>query len=474
MSLTRKGLLLLIAVLAIQLLFNIWLGTEVTQAESRARDEDYSKTMIGRTNYAGLLVSSCNLNVESYAVTGDQKFVQRYASCKKKLLAELQQMKTFAVGTNEVARITDASTETDKLLNLFDQVVSNEDALKAITANRDAIETCWNSLYTTRQSLLKDVNLRFKANASWLPEARAHRKLLQFSLLGVNSLTAISVFAFFLLGIVKRLKVIEQNSLRFTQKEKLLEPISGNDEVAKLDKSFHDMAISVERAHKQKEEYMSMLGHDVRSPLTSVMGSFELLRHDPDCGELSEFGVEVLSRASRNIERILKLVNEMLLVESFESGVIQLSKSENSVADIVENAVDSVTQLAQKREITIEKDLCTRKVKVDKDRLSQVLINLLNNAIKFAPNQSKISVAVEDMQKGVKFSVSDEGRGVPDDAKTLIFERFKQVKPEDASELGGAGLGLPICKMIVEAHGGSIGVEARTPTGACFWFIVPN
>jgi signal transduction histidine kinase len=106
--------------------------------------------------------------------------------------------------------------------------------------------------------------------------------------------------------------------------------------------------------------------------------------------------------------------------------------------------------------------------------LTQVIVNLLANAIKFSPNNSTITVAYKEISHFVEVRIKDEGRGIPPEHMSAIFERFSQVQASDHSEKGGKGLGLAICKSIIEAHGGSIGVDSEAGKGATFWFTIPQ
>jgi signal transduction histidine kinase len=155
-----------------------------------------------------------------------------------------------------------------------------------------------------------------------------------------------------------------------------------------------------------------------------------------------------------------------------EAGNLKLDLAEFSVHHLISAALDSSLQLAENRKIRLSQEGPDLIVEADDERLIQVLINLVSNAIKFSPPDSQITVKVEDQPALVKISVCDLGRGVPIASRDAIFERFKQVEKTDSSELGGVGLGLPICKMLVEMHGGKIGVEDNAPAGSRFWFTI--
>jgi signal transduction histidine kinase len=192
-------------------------------------------------------------------------------------------------------------------------------------------------------------------------------------------------------------------------------------------------------------------------------------------GELPERSKQALSQVNSNIGRLIALVNGLLSLEKMESGHLQLDCSMIKVSAVVDPSVHSIQGMAQKRRIKLavvnERD---PKFYGDQDRLVQVLVNLLSNAIKFSPEKTTVTIAVEEGDDFVEVQVNDQGKGIPEDKREFVFERFKQVDREDETKKGGIGLGLPICKAIVEQHNGSIGVGTADGGGCRMWFRIPK
>ncbi|MBX9690521.1 MAG: cell wall metabolism sensor histidine kinase WalK [Candidatus Obscuribacterales bacterium] len=224
---------------------------------------------------------------------------------------------------------------------------------------------------------------------------------------------------------------------------------------------------------RMKREFVAMVSHDLRTPLTSIQGFLSLLEAGA-FGDLSQSGMENLSIADSSISRLIKLINDLLDAERLESGKLELNLSEVSSADILREAANAVETFAQQQGLKLLVENSAIKLKADADRLIQVLINLLSNAVKFSPEGGQITVSARVVEDFVEFSVKDEGRGIPAEDLDAVFERFKQVKKTDAKIKRGTGLGLAICKAIVEKHQGSIGVLSEEGKGSRFWFRIPK
>lgn len=223
----------------------------------------------------------------------------------------------------------------------------------------------------------------------------------------------------------------------------------------------------------RKQQFVSMVNHDLRTPLASLAGMFSMLRRGA-YGDLNEGGIKICDLADAELDRLLRLVGELLDLDKFEAGQFPLSPDLVSAQDIIEASVASVNAFAELKKIRIVYGESELACFCDRSRCVQVLVNLLSNAIKFSPTDSEIKLEVEELNDAVKFSVEDQGPGIPAEKQDLIFDRFKQANPENEVERTGSGLGLAISKAIIEAHGGKIACQNQTPRGSCFWFTVPK
>jgi signal transduction histidine kinase len=169
----------------------------------------------------------------------------------------------------------------------------------------------------------------------------------------------------------------------------------------------------------------------------------------------------------------MKLVNELLLIEKLESGVMAVEQTVTDFSTVLGSALEAVRELAESRQVKVLNQTSNAEIYVDPDRLTQVLINLLSNAIKYSEPGQSVSIQETNTEEWFEIRVSDEGRGIPATAKEKIFQRFQQVELGDSKRKGGTGLGLAICKAIIEQHNGSIGVDSELGRGSTFWFRIP-
>ncbi len=218
-----------------------------------------------------------------------------------------------------------------------------------------------------------------------------------------------------------------------------------------------------------KREFVAMVSHDLKTPLSSVRGMLVLLSAGA-AGELPSKAGPIVQSAEEQLERLIKLINDLLDVQKMESGKFSVELKDVSIRALLEESFDAVEQIADDNGVTIEISGGDERVLADPDRILQVIINLLSNAIKFSPRESKVKMRIVNEADFVEVRVEDQGRGIKKEFQETIFERFKQVEKLDSTEKKGTGLGLAICKMIVEEHGGSIGVDSEDGKGSAFWF----
>lgn len=221
-----------------------------------------------------------------------------------------------------------------------------------------------------------------------------------------------------------------------------------------------------------KDELIQNLSHELRTPLTFVKGYTELLLTG-DLGPLTPDQEEALRVVQERTEGIVKMVSDILDLSTSRMQDLELTTV--NVGELVERAVQSGTVAAQQRGLSLQADLRDRPIiRADSHRLTQVLDNLIGNALKFTPPGRRVVVGVEEVQDGVHIWVQDEGIGIPPDQQEKIFDRFYQVDGSTRRRYGGAGVGLALVRRIVEAHGGRVWVESEVGQGSTFHVLFPK
>ncbi len=228
-----------------------------------------------------------------------------------------------------------------------------------------------------------------------------------------------------------------------------------------------------------KDEFISVVSHELRTPLTSIRTALGLLAHDNlDVSENKRR--RMMEIAFSNTNRLVRLVNDILDIERIKLGKVTLKRQTYDLAKLIDQAVDEMRAIADKKEIYITISSVSVELWVDPDRIIQTLANLLSNAIKFSPRRSVVKVEANLEPKtekphpeSVLIAVHDQGKGIPEDKLEAIFDQFEQLNVLDDEHQGGTGLGLAICRSIVEKHSGKIWAESILNQGSPFFFTLP-
>jgi len=221
-----------------------------------------------------------------------------------------------------------------------------------------------------------------------------------------------------------------------------------------------------------KDEFISVVGHELRTPLTSIRGSLGLLEGGI-AGELPDEAAEMVSIARSNTDRLVRLVTDILDIERIEAGRADLELRSVTARELLDTARRVVQAVADDAGVPLETDDAGGAVLADPDRIVQALTNLIGNALKFSPAGAPVRISAREEGGSVRFTVADQGRGIPPEQLEAIFERFRQVDASDRREKGGTGLGLAIARAIVDEHGGRIWAESQLGSGTRFHVTLP-
>ncbi|MBK9622049.1 MAG: PAS domain S-box protein [Candidatus Obscuribacter sp.] len=228
-------------------------------------------------------------------------------------------------------------------------------------------------------------------------------------------------------------------------------------------------------AESRVSEFYSVVSHELRTPLTSIRGALGLLENDIVTLDSSE-GKEFIEVARESTDRLIRLINEMLDLRKIEAGAMDMYLKDVPVSKLVDDSIHATAGMALKAGVNLIPVLnFDGTVRGDADKLTQILTNLISNAVKFSSPGADVRIKVTSPKQSlINFAVEDFGPGIADDQKDRIFEKFHQIDSSDSREKGGTGLGLAICKAIVEQHSGTIGVTSQPGQGSTFWFELNN
>jgi PAS domain S-box-containing protein len=235
----------------------------------------------------------------------------------------------------------------------------------------------------------------------------------------------------------------------------------------------HDVTHKRE-VQRMKDEFVSIVSHELRTPLTAIRGALGLLEGGI-VGELPGEANEMVRIARTNSDRLIRLVNDILDLEKMEAGKLELHPRELAVADLVAGVVESLAGMANENGVALAVDVEPNlRIAADEDRAVQLLTNLVSNAIKFSPPETRVRIEASSTdRRSACIRVRDQGPGIAQDQIGRLFQKFHQVDASDRRARGGTGLGLAISKAIAEQHGGRIGVDSVLGEGATFWVELP-
>ncbi len=252
--------------------------------------------------------------------------------------------------------------------------------------------------------------------------------------------------------------------------------IRTQDEIGDLSKSFNQMTLRLKEADRLKEEFIAYVSHELKTPLTSLKEAGSLLL-DQVPGPINAKQTKLLEIIAGDCEKISALVRDLLDLSRMEAGMLLLDRAPVHMEEIARDALEEVHPLALKHKLTIRFDTHapTPALPLDKRRIHQVLTNLLMNAIRFTPPNGTIRVSIENSSQPpeLQVRVSDTGIGIPKEKTGMVFDKFQQIGPPRGSTPRGTGLGLPIAKHIVEAHGGIIRLDSELGKGSTFTIAFP-
>ena len=304
----------------------------------------------------------------------------------------------------------------------------------------------------------------------------------------VQTLLVVDIAIFFLVIVVVRqslnpLKIISTGMSRVKEGvygEKINYKV--DDEIGQLVNTFNIMSDTIKQKTEEaketdiaKDEFLSMITHELKTPLVPIQGYVDMLLGE-HLGPLTEKQKDRLKIIKTSAESLLRIISDLLDAQKLELGKLVVKKEKQNIKNTIDIAVQALQPRATENKITVKQHL-DKEILVphDRERITQVLTNLLKNALDVVnPDTGVIEIFVEDSDKEIKINIKDNGPGIPIEKQGGLFKKFYQVDTSLTREVGGSGLGLAICKGLVEEHGGTISAESTPGAGTTFSFILPK
>ncbi|HTE02333.1 MAG TPA: CheR family methyltransferase [Mucilaginibacter sp.] len=221
----------------------------------------------------------------------------------------------------------------------------------------------------------------------------------------------------------------------------------------------------------RKDEFISIASHELRTPITSLKVLLQMLERTTSKNEEMKPATGMVTKAIKQVNKLIELIKDLMDVTNIQSGKLDLKKTTFDLDELIKECCEEFQMQSPKHQLIVEGDN-NLIITADRNRLEQVLINLISNAVKYSPDAEKVIIKVEKIAEGVKIAITDFGIGIPKNKLPLIFDRFYRVD-EKSQRYAGLGLGLYISAEIIRRHNGHINIESEEGEGSTFWFVIP-
>ncbi|HEY9716314.1 MAG TPA: HAMP domain-containing sensor histidine kinase [Trichormus sp.] len=477
LKILHKGIAFLLVPLLVQFLFFYQMLNLTKQSEQLAGQEERITNKISFLNHLTTDLIDGYMVISGYLFNPGpdaKKLLSDYANRSREIAANFRRTFPGNSASTQIAdslqkMVDDEYAEITELMAAKESVDDN--SIMRVRSSVKRVRSMVQRMGTQYHAIMTELDNERADLEATRQQARRNREQIDnqvFVFMVLDVVLALTLLIVFLQDITNRLSVLVRNAEAIPTGQTMIRRVSGNDELAYLDKVMHDAADKLKVAAEYRNTLMTMLAHDLRSPLSAAQMTLKSLLSQATGREKQE--ENRIKAASQNIHRTISLVEDLLTIDKLDAGKLDLQRELVDAKRLVDESLEALEPLSAAKKITL-KNTVEPNVVIDADRwrIAQVMQNLLTNAIKHSPPMGTIAVAAEQKPDSVTISISDEGTGVTDDSAAKLFDKFYQAD----STQGGFGLGLAITKMIVTAHGGSCGALAREGGGSTFWFSLP-
>ena len=463
---------LALMLLAIIVVANQLMAIRQMQAVNHDLSEiDFSKsaiTVLDMQRLADLLGDDS----KKYFATLDSLYERHTTRLRDEFIEDLGKLRQSASSEREQAQLAKVQEAFDNLWPEFNTLKQQNKSFDELPPD---LAVAVMHFQTETEVMLEAVQLAIKERVAAAAEVGEKAERLSW---------IVGVFALFLGVVVAGLIVrsINEPLRRLTQGTRAIAkgqfwhrlPARGSDEFAELARDFNVMSERLGELDRMKKDFVSHVSHDLKAPLASIRQIMHLLLQQIP-GTLNEQQQSLIQLSNNSAERLAAMVGNLLDVSRMEAGAMEYQMGAHDIIPVIKGVMDEFDVQAREKEIRfrLECDQPSVFVECDRERIVQVIGNLYENALKFSPNGNEIVTRVgQGNGREIQISVWDSGPGIPDDHKEKVFQKFHQVKSGKKVAGQGVGLGLAICKTIVEAHRGEIWVEDNPQGGSVFSFLL--
>ena len=250
--------------------------------------------------------------------------------------------------------------------------------------------------------------------------------------------------------------------------------VSSAPEISELAQAFNLMIHRLSTLEKMKSDFFSTMSHELRTPLTSIKEGIALLQEEA-AGPVTEKQKKLLAIVAQESRRLIDLVNSSLDLSKMEAGMMIYHFEQADLVPLIDKVIVEMGPLVETKKIRLQSEVRSNlpRIRMDQERILQVLRNLVGNAVKFTPQGGRIAIFAGLTGQTIKVAVRDTGSGIPENNLISIFSKFHQVTPEKSHYIKGSGLGLAIVKHIITSHGGRVWAESKLGQGSTFYFVLP-
>lgn len=469
----HKGIALALIPLAVNTIWIVLLSASLTHAKELVDSEHKQTVVLSHINKITLIVANAFGALASYSTNGNELHRRQYEKLSEEAHREFSILQKL---TNDDLLVAQLVKQLDVSFGIDEEVL---DSLNSSNAKQvEVFQGVKKVRIILRQAGKKNKILMMIMNEKQAQLERIRRseedteayvRATVIAGLTSNFLLALLLILLFVKDITGRLQLVLENAHFLPLNLPLTRKVSGTDELSELDAEIQIASTKLIEAAEYRRGLMQMMAHDLRSPLTACSLSLDILK---------EAQVENDPRKKKHLDSIgislgtsINLIDDLLLLESLEVGQLVLDKAPANLKELIDTSLQTVTSLITRKKIDISNEATTEDVKIDRNRILQVITNLISNAIKFSPVESTIRITTVKRENEIVVTVIDKGRGLTLADKDNLFQKFSQTS--EGKKAGGTGLGLAISKLIVESHGGKIGVESEQGHGSSFWFTIP-